>query len=80
MVAKFALQFEFAKFKIPDTDLKCFIKFYKNSLLQILWELCDGNKLYCIRNKINKPFKFNLNRQDEVIISRIRIGYTKFSS
>ena len=64
------------KFKNPYTDLKSFIKFYTNSPWQIFWDFCDRNKLYCIQNKVNKPYNLTLKRQDEVIISRIRIGHS----
>ena len=64
------------KFKNPYTDLKSFIKFYTNSPWQIFWDFCDRNKLYCIQNKVNKPYNLTLKRQNEVIISRIRIGHS----
>ena len=70
MAAQSALQFEVAKFKISYTYLKYFIKFYTN----LFWDFCERNKLNCIQNKVNKPYNLSLKRQEEVIISRIRIG------
>ena len=32
---------------------------------------------FCIQNKVYKPYNFGLNRQDEVIISRKRVGHSK---
>ena len=77
--AKSALEFEIVQFKIPSTDLKHFIKLYKNSLWQIFWDFCDTSKLYPNQNKVNIPYNFNLKRSDQVVISRIRIGHLKFT-
>lgn len=77
--AKTALQYDVTFFKIPYTDIKYFVKLYVNSLWQIYWEFCDTNKLYAIENKVNKSYNFGLKRQDEVIISRIRIGHSKIT-
>ena len=59
-------------------SIKSFIKFYTNSLWQIFWD-CDRKKLYCVQNKVNKPYNLSLKRQEEVIISRIRKGHSKFT-
>ena len=77
--AKNALQHQITLFKIPYTDLKYLIKIYVNSLWQIYWNFCDESKLYAIENKVNKSPHFGLKRQDEVIISRIRIGHSKIT-
>ena len=76
MAAKYALEFEIVNFKIPSTDFKHFIKL---SLWQIFWNFCDSSKLYSIQNKVNIPYNFNLNRSDQVVISRIRIGHSKLT-
>ena len=77
--AKDALNFEIAEFHIPYTDLKFSIKKYVNSLWQICWDSYHTSKLYSIQNKVNKPCNTILKREDEVIISRLRIGHSKLT-
>jgi hypothetical protein len=77
--AKDALKFDTAEFRIPYTDLKFSIKVYVNSLWQIYWDLFYTSKLYSIQNKVNKPFNIILKREDEVIISRLRISHSKLT-
>ena len=63
-------------------DLKCFffkILYRINSLWQTFWDFCDRNKLYCVQNIVDKSYNFSLNRQDEIIISRIRVGHSTFT-
>ena len=77
--AKVALKFDITQFRIPYTDLKFHIKLYVNSLWQIHWDFCDTSKLYSIQNKVNKPCNIVLKREDEVIITRLRIGHSKLT-
>ena len=77
--AKSALEFEIVKCKIPSKDLKHSIKLYVNSLWQIFWNFSDTSKLYSIQNNVNLPYNFNLKHSDQVVISRIRIGYSKLT-
>ena len=65
--------------KILSADLKHFIELYIKSLWQIFWAFCDTSKLYSIQNKVNIQYNFNLKRNDQVIISRIRIGHSKLT-
>ena len=77
--AKDALKFDIAQFQIPYSDLKFFTKVYVNSLWQIYWDSYHTSKLYSIQNKVNKPCNIILKREDEVIISRLRIGHSKLT-
>ena len=77
--AKSALEIEILKLKIPYADFKHFSNYYVNSLWQIFWNFCDTSKLYSIQNKVNIPYRFNLKRSDQVVISRIRIGHSKLT-
>ena len=65
--------------KLLNLNLKHFIKLYINYRWQIFWDFCDTSKLYSIQNKVNIPYNFNLKRSDQVVISRIRVGHTKFT-
>ena len=77
--AKDALKFDIAQFQIPFTDLKLSIKVYVNNLWQTYWDSHHTSKLYSIQNKVNKPCNVILKREDEVIISRLRIGHSKLT-
>ena len=34
---------------------------YNSDIFSIrFWDFCDRNKLHCIQNKVNKPYKFSL--------------------
>ena len=73
--AKSALEFEIVKFKIPPTYLTHFIKICIN----LFRDICERSKLYSIQNKVNIPYNFNLERSDQVVISRIRICHSKLT-
>ena len=77
--AKDALSYNITLFRIPYTDLKYLIRLYVNSLWQNYWDFHDTNKLYSIQCKINKSSNIILKRDDEVIISRLRIGHSKLT-
>jgi hypothetical protein len=77
--AKDALKFDIALFRIPYTDLKFSIKIYINYLWQTYWDSYHTSNLYSIQNKVNKPCNIVLKREDEVIISRLRIGHSKLT-
>ena len=51
MTAKSTLHFEVTKFKVPYTDLKCFIKFYTNSRWQKCSDFCDKINFIVIKTK-----------------------------
>ena len=55
-----------------NLSLEYLIKFFINSLWQVFWDFEDTNK-------VNKPCNYGLKRQDEVNISRLRIGHSKFT-
>ena len=76
--AKDALKYDITHFRIPYTDLKFLIKLYVKSLWQIYWDFCDTSKLYSIQNKVDRPSKILLKRE-EVIITRLRIGHSKLT-
>ena len=77
--AKDALKFDITQFQIPYIDLKLSIKVYINYLWQTYWDSNHTSKLYAIQNKVNKPCNVILKREDEVIISRLRIGHSKLT-
>jgi hypothetical protein len=70
-----APSYAIALFRIPYTDLKYWV--YVNSLWQNYWDFHDANKLYSIQCKVNNSSNIILKRDDEVIISRQRIGHSK---
>ena len=69
-------------FKFPHTDYKKVIRDFIKTKWQKHWDKKHGdrpNKLHEIMSEI-KPFHtYNLNRKEEIIIHRIRIGHTRLS-
>ena len=55
-------------------------KFFYQTLNKFSWQICwvFCNKFYCIQNNVNRQYNFSFNRQDEVIISKLRIGHSFF--
>jgi hypothetical protein len=74
---KDSLNYDIALFRIPYTDLKYLIRVYVNSLGQNYWDFHGTNKLYSIQ--INKSSNIILQRDNEVIISRLRLGHSKLT-
>ena len=63
--------------KLPFTNYKTKIKHYIRRKWQIIWDMVSNNKLYknhpTIKLEITEPLT---NRRQDIILSRIRIGYT----
>lgn len=68
----------FLNFKIPNPlhRYKLFYQTLNKFSWQICWVFC--NKFYCIQSNVNRQCNFSFNRQDEVIILKLRIGHSLF--
>ena len=60
-------------------DLKPLVNSYIQQLVQIEWDVAvHGRDLYLLKPTLGRPKKFqHLNRAEEVVITRLRIGHTK---
>ena len=46
---------------------------------QTKWQQCFNNKLFTIKPHFNDKYHFYCKRKDQVILTRCRIGHSKFS-
>ena len=76
--AKYALsKAQPAYFELPCTDVFIKIQPFVSSLWQKRWDKEVGNELHAIMPQIdNKYYSGCTNRNDDVIINRLRIGHT----
>ena len=77
--AKDALNMDIANVKIPFTDKKQQINEFIMSECQTKWQQCFNNKLLTIKPNFNDKYHFYCKRKDQVILTRCRIGHSKFS-
>ena len=77
--AKRALQLPVTNFKIPHTDFKPMIREYVKHLWQTDWNECINNKLHDINPTVGKTQSIILKRQDEVVITKLRIGHSRLT-
>ena len=77
--AKDALNMDIANVKIPFTDKKQQINEFIMSECQTKWQQCFTNKLLTIKPNFNDKYHFYCKRKDQVILTRCRIGHSKFS-
>ena len=77
--AKDALNMDIANVKIPFTDKKQQINEFIMSECQTKWQQCFKNKLFTIKPHFNDKYHFYCKRKDQVILTRCRIGHSKFS-
>ena len=61
------------------TDLKPLVNSYIQQLVQTKWDVAvHGRDLYLLKPTLGQPMKFqHLTRDEEVVITRLRIGHTK---
>ena len=61
------------------TDLKPLVNSYIQQLVQTKWDVAvHGRDLYLVKPTLGQPMKFqHLTRDEEVVITRLRIGHTK---
>ena len=79
-LAKSALDSTYIHSSIPGSDLKPSIRQYIKNKWQNLWTLTDNNKLKEIKPIIGEhPMSTSKQRQQEVILTRLRIGHTHFT-
>ena len=76
--AKDALNMDIANAKIPFTDKKQQINEFIMSECQTKWQQCFTNKLLTIKPNFNDKYHFYCKRKDQVILTRCRIGHSKF--
>ena len=80
MAAKESLNQDITASQVPYTDLKSHIKHFISSKWQERWSSCRDNKLFQIKPTLGEwPPGFRRSRQEEVVLSRLRIGHTYFS-
>ena len=74
--AKHALKLNPTPLPIPYTDLKAKIHLDAIISWQTEWNLQINNKLHAINPTINQTTDLFLNRRDEIIITRLRLGHS----
>ena len=77
--AKDAINMDIADIKIPYTDKKQQINEFIKSECQTKWQQCFNNKLFAIKPNFSDKYNFHCNRKDQIILTRCRIGHSKFS-
>ena len=69
--------------KIPFTDLLPRVKFYTKNLWRQRFSFLHNNersiKLYTINPEIKPFYMHGVNRKDEIILHRVRIGHTRLT-
>ena len=63
---------------LPRSDFKCYIKKVVNLSLSHEWENANNNQLRAIKPSI-VPLVGSSNKGWDIILTRLRIGHTKFS-
>ena len=80
MAAKESLNLDITASQVPYTDLKCHINHFISNKWQERWSSCPDNKLFKIRPTLGEwPPGFRNSRNEEVVLSRLRIGHAYFS-
>ena len=69
---------DIANIKIPYTDKKQQMNEFMKSECQTKWQQCFNSKLFAIKPNFNNC-DFHCNRKDQVILTRCRIGHSRFS-
>ena len=77
--AKDAISMDIANIKIPYTGKKQQINEFIKSECQTKWKQCSNNKLFAIKPNFNDKCNFNCNRKEQIILTRCRIGHSRFS-
>lgn len=77
--AKSALDSEITNIKIPHTDFKSNIRKYVQNKCQTIWDEQTFNKLHEIKPVFTHKYTTNLNRKEQVRITRLRIGHTRLT-
>ncbi|MCU7800748.1 MAG: reverse transcriptase-like protein [gamma proteobacterium symbiont of Lucinoma myriamae] len=77
--AKMALNLVETNLKIPHSDFKSKIRKYVNHKCQSNWDNQIYNKLHEIKPDFNSKENFILNRKEQTVITRCRIGHTRLS-
>ena len=77
---KILLKLNMSKFEIPFNNFKPFINTYILSEWQKSWDTATFNKLHAIKPVIrNNPSAIRNIRREDVVITRLRIGHTRFT-
>ena len=80
MAAKRSLDQDITVSQVPYTDLKSHINHFISSKWQERWSSCRDNKLLKIKPILGEwPPGFKKSRNEEVVLSQLRIGHTSFS-
>ena len=77
--AKDAINMDIANIKISYTDKKQQINEFIKSECQTKWQQCFNNKLFAIKPNFNDKYNFHCNQKDQIILTRCRIGHSRFS-
>ena len=78
--AKESLKLNMSTFEIPFNNFKPFINTYILSEWQKSWDTATFNKLHAIKPVIrNNPSAIRNIRREDVVITRLRIGHTRFT-
>ena len=79
-IAKAAIRLPMRNLMIPYSDLIAMAKLKLRQRWQSLWDTQVGNKLHCVKPKVNKwESSFHKRRKYEVTVARLRIGHCNFS-
>ena len=77
--AKSALNHRITNLKIPYTDFKPQIRIHTNNKCQQLWDSCINNKLHEINDKFQNKNTMPVNRKEQVVLTRCRIGHSRLT-
>ena len=78
--AKESLKLNMSTFEVPFNNFKTFINTYILSEWQKAWDTATFNKLHAIKPVIrNNPSVVRNIRREDVVITRLRIGHTRFT-
>ena len=77
--AKSAITLPIIDFELPSTDYKPLAVSFIRSKWQSSWDIANNNKLHLVKPTIGKSVFPVLPREDEVAISRIRLGHTRLT-
>ena len=78
--AKESLKLNMSTFEVPFNNFKPFINTYILSEWQKSWDTAAFNKLHAIKPVIrNNPSAVRKIRREDVVITRLRIGHTRFT-
>ena len=78
--AKDSLQLNMSIFEVPFNNFKHFINRYTLSEWQKSWDTVSFNKLHAIKPVVgNNSSAIRNVRREDVVITRLRIGHTRFT-